>query len=313
VIVDLAAVLEAVDAAGADHRLGLGPEEPVADVHLVTGELGEQAARVFLVEPPVEQVLPGRVAPLGRIVAGRGRIAGAAPVAVAMPGEAREEDVAEHAGFDDALVRRLVDGVVVALVADLEQLAGAPRRRAHALAALDVPGHHLLAQHVQAGLEAGDGNLGVRPQRRRDDHRFERLLLDHLAPFGVVRGLGVATLLEHRVGQGELGRVDVGHGHHVGEGGVGAPEQHAPLATDTDVADAHGAARDRTAGERADAEAGEDGNTGDGPQEGAASGGLFFGSQVHGSSTSAAREAPNRTVRMSSVVRSTRVSGWVAQ
>ena len=230
-----------------------------------------------------------------------------------MPGEPRHEDVAEHAGLDDAFVRRLVDGVVVALVADLEHLAGAPRRGPHALAALDVPGHHLLAQHVQAGLEAGDGDLGVQPERRRDDDAFERLLLDHLAPLGVVRRLGEAALLEHGVGLRQLRRVDVGHRDHVGVGLVGGAQQHAPFAADADVADPHRAAGDRTARQRRRAEAGEDGNAGDGAQEVAPAGGLLFGCQVHGASTSAAREAPNRTVRRSSVVRSTSVSGCAAQ
>ena len=136
---------------------------------------------------------------------------------------------------------------------------------------------------------------------------------DHLAPLGVVRGLGVAALLEHRVGLRQLRRVDVGHRDDVGVGLVGGAEQHAALAADADVADAHRAAGDRAAGQRCRAEAGEDGDAGDGAQEVAAAGGLFFGGQVHRSSTSAARAAPNRTVRRSSVVRSTSVSGWVAQ
>jgi hypothetical protein len=230
-----------------------------------------------------------------------------------MPGEPRHEHVAEHAGFHDAFVGRLVDGVVVALVADFEHLAGAPRRRPHTLAALDVPGHHLLAQHVQAGLEAADGDLGVHPERRRDDDALERLLLDHLAPLGVVRGLGVAALLEHRVGLGELRRVDVGHRDDVRIGRIRRAEQDAALAADADVADAHRTAGDRAARQRRRAEAGDDGDTGDGPQEVAPAGGLLFGCQVHGASTSAAREAPNRTVRRSSVVSSTSVSVYAAQ
>src|SRR5439155_2777492 len=138
---DLAASLrEAVDPAGGQHGLRLRAEEPVDDVHLVAGQLRVEALRVLPEEAPVEQVVEVGIAPLRRVVVGRGRLPLAPPRAVAVPYDARVIDVAELAGPHDALVGGLVHRVVVPLVADLEHPPALALRLQHALAARLVPG-----------------------------------------------------------------------------------------------------------------------------------------------------------------------------
>jgi hypothetical protein len=69
-----------------------------------------------------------------------------------------------------------------------------------------------------------------------------------------VRRLGLAVLLEHRVGERELRRVDVGHRDDVRVGAVGVGEQDATFAADADVADADGPSGDGTPRQRRGAE-----------------------------------------------------------
>jgi len=108
-------------------------------------------------------------------------------------------NLAERARFHHALVRGLVDRVVVALVADLEQLVVPARGVRHGLVALARLGHHLLAQHVLAGVEASGDDLGVHPQRRRGDDRLEVLVLEHVLVFDVVLGGRLLRLVQHLV------------------------------------------------------------------------------------------------------------------
>ena len=86
-------------------------------------ELGQKPLRVPPEEPPVEEVVEGGIAPARGIVARGGRVFLAPPGAVAVPDETRVVDVAQQARLDDALVGGLVDRVVEALVADLEEAA----------------------------------------------------------------------------------------------------------------------------------------------------------------------------------------------
>ncbi len=198
--------------------------------------------RVLPEETPVDQVVVGGIAPArGIVVGGRGLFL-APPGAVPVPDETRMEDVTQGSRLDDALVGGLVDRVVEALIADLEELAGLLGRVDHAAAAGAVPGHHLLAQDVLAGLERADRHLGVQPQRHREDDGLEVLLLDHRLPVLVVRGLRHPRLGHHLVGFLEVSRVDVADGLHVRVGGIGRAEEHPALAAQADVADAHGPA-----------------------------------------------------------------------
>ena len=274
-------VVEPVDAARAHGRDGFSAEEPVDDVDLMAGELGQETAGVAFVEAPVEQMLERGVAPLGRVVIRRGRIAFAAPVAVAMPGDAREVDVAQHTRLDDALEGRLIHRVVVALIADLEDTVRRDGGRAHALAARDIPRHHLLAEDMLAGFEAAHGDVGVRPQRHGDDHGLDVLVRDHVAPFGVVLRRGQAPFLEDFIGLGQLRRVDIGHGQDGAELRIHFAEQHAAFAADPDEPDANRAASDRSLDCRRDAEACQRRHTGDRFQEVPPSDCLLFRRQVH--------------------------------
>ena len=163
-------------------------------------------------------------------------------------------DVPEGAGPDDAVVGRLIHRAVVALVADFEDPPVGLRGGAHPLAAGDVPGHHLLAEHVLAGLEAADREIRMRPERRSHDHRLDVFLLQHLAPVRVVPRHGHRVLLEHRVGQRELRRVDVAERTHLGVLRVDGPELRAPLSADANEPQAHAPARHRTAERRRRAE-----------------------------------------------------------
>ena len=234
-------------------------------------------------------MLERRVAPLRRVVVLRRRLALTPPVAVPVPENAREIDVAEESRLDDAVVRGLVHRVVVALIADLQDLPILQRRLPHAFAARDVPRHHLLAQHVLARVEAPAHDVSVGPEGDRHDDALDVFVGDHVLPVRVVFRGRASLLLQHLVGLRELRRVDVGHRGHGRVGGIDLCEQHAPLASDADEADPHRTAAHGPADGRGGAKAGERGHSGDGLQEVASADRLLFRREVHSSSTRAPR------------------------
>src|SRR5438445_1619272 len=240
-----------------------------------------QAARVAREEPPVDEVVVVGIAPPGRIVVRGRRLALAPPGPVAVPDDARVVEVAELARLDDALVRGLVDRVVVALVADLQDLPGLARGFPHALAAGIVPRHHLLAEHVLARLHAPGRDVGVHPQRGRHDDRLEVLLLEHVLPLGVMARRVEALLLEDLAGLAEGEGVDVGQREHVGIRGVRLLEQHPPLAAHADEAHPHRPSLDRALHGRAGSEGGERRRAREGLEEVAAAELLLLRGQVH--------------------------------
>ena len=106
-----------------------------------------------------------------------------------------------------------------ALMADLKQLAGLVGGLDHFRRELQLVGHLLFAVDMLAGLEAGDGMLGVVAVRRRDDDGVQiRFLLKHF----LVVDVGVDAFL--RVGLDALRRVvavvfpDVADGFEVDAG-----------------------------------------------------------------------------------------------
>lgn len=64
-------------------------------------------------------------------------------------------------------------GIAAALVADLQELAGALGGLHHGAGGLDGVGHHLLAVHRAPGLQAHDGVGRVHEVGRRDEHRLD--------------------------------------------------------------------------------------------------------------------------------------------
>ena len=111
----------------------------------------------------------------------------------------------------------------------------------------DVPRHHLLAEHVLAGVQAADGKIGVHEERRRHDDRLEIFLREHLLPLAVVRGGRQLVPAENRVGLLQLRRIDVAERAHLDEWRLRDPQQRASLAADADEPDADGPALDRSA------------------------------------------------------------------
>ena len=57
VVVGLAAVVVAADGTGGKSGSWVGAEDPVGDVHVVGAELGDEAERPLIVEPPVDEAL----------------------------------------------------------------------------------------------------------------------------------------------------------------------------------------------------------------------------------------------------------------
>ena len=282
VVEDLAVALrKTIDAARRDDGFGSGAEEPVGGVDLVAAELGHQALRVLPVQPPVEQVIPVGVTPLRGAVVGRRRLALAAPRTVAMPGEPDVIDVAERARLDDAVVGGLVHRARQALIGDLEHSVVLARRGEHALAARDVPRHHLLAEHVLAGVETADGEIGVRPERRRHDDRLEILLLEHVLPVGVMARGRPRVLRHHLVGGLEAVRVDVAERAHLGVRRIDVAEQRSALASNADESHANRSARHRALERRRHTERRQCRRAGEHLQEIAPALLDLFGRQVH--------------------------------
>ena len=144
--------------------------------------------------------------------------------------------VAEQSALHDAVVGGLVDRAVAALVANLQNLARLLGGLRHALAAFHVPRHHLFAEHVLAGLEAADRDLGVLPERQADEHRLEILLLEHVGPLDIMRGFGQLPLLQRLVGALQRGGIDVADRANRAVGGIDVVEERASLASDADDA-----------------------------------------------------------------------------
>ena len=189
----------------------------------MAAQLGQQPARVLAVEAPVHQVVPAVVAPGARIEVGRGWLLRAPPGLVAVPGRAHVEDVAQQLRLDHRLVGGLVGGAVEAVVADLQHALGLARLLHHAGAAGDVPGHHLFAQHVFAGLQAGGHDVGVGAKRGRHQHRLQVLLLQHLLVVLVLARLAPAVLDQGGGGVAGVAGVDVAEGAQIDPGLRAAP------------------------------------------------------------------------------------------
>ena len=198
-----------------------------------------------------------------------------------MPGQTDVVDIPDRAGLDDPVVGRLIHRVVVTLVADFEDpvvpLGGHP----HPLASLDVPGHHLLAEHVLAGLQTADGEVRMRPQRWRHDDRFDVFLLQHFAPVRIVARRRHRVLCEHGVRERQLCRIDVAERAHLRVIGVDVPELCAPLGADADESKADAPARHRAAKSRGHAKGRQGWSSRQGPEEVAASLVHLFGGEIH--------------------------------
>ena len=69
--------------------------------------------------------------------------------------------------------RAAVGGIVPLHVGDLQHLAGAVARRRDPVAAGERQGQRLLAQHMQAGFERRDREIGMEGIGRRDHHGVE--------------------------------------------------------------------------------------------------------------------------------------------
>ncbi len=192
------------------------------------------------------------------------------------------EDLAERARLNDAVVARSVERAVVTLIADLEDLAALPGRVAHPLAAGDVPAHHLFAQHVLAGLEAADDEVGMGPQGRRAEHRLDVFFLEHLPVVGVVRRRRLRGLFQHVVGAAERGGIDVGERYDRGELGIEIRQQGAALGADADTPDPHRSAPDRALERAGGAERGECRGAGQRLEEIAPADGHLLWREVHG-------------------------------
>ena len=99
-----------------------------------------------------------------------------------------------------------------ALLAALHDPFGAADRGDHVEAFVDRVRHRLLDVHILAGFHRVDGHPGVPVIGRRDDHRIERLILQHLPV--------VAVLLRARGGEfeagGQVGPVDIADGGDLG-------------------------------------------------------------------------------------------------
>ena len=119
---------------------------------------------------------------------------------------------------------------VAELEADGEESPGALGGGDHRIGLADVDGHRLLAEDVAAGLQGGDGDLGVEGVRRHDDDDVRAGRLEHAL---VVREGGAAKLLGALLGEGGV-RVgdadDLGGGQaegravHPEHGGTGADD-----------------------------------------------------------------------------------------
>src|SRR5579883_1253740 len=94
--------------------------------------------------------------------------------------------VAQQLGEDDALIHRRVEYIVETRIANLEVTMMLLCSGNHLTAALFVVGHHLFAEDMDSSLQETYRNLGVSPERRRNDHHLELFLLLHLPPFGVL-------------------------------------------------------------------------------------------------------------------------------
>src|SRR6185369_1873777 len=115
-----------------------------------------------------------------------------------MPLETHVIDITEHSLLDDVRVSRLVDRVVITLVANLEHALVFSRRINHRLTLIGALRHHLFTEHMLAGVERTDSDLFVRPKRSCDVYCFEIFFLKHLLPVVVLVWFG-PTLLNHHL------------------------------------------------------------------------------------------------------------------
>ncbi len=197
-------------------------------------------------------------------------------------------DVAERAPLHDTLVRGSVDGVVVALVADLEHLVVPLRRVDHAAIAVARLGDHLLAQHVFAGIEACGDDVGVHPERRRGDDRLDGLVFEHRCVLDVVSRGRLSELLQNGIRRGKRVGPDVRHRHDFDEVRVDAAEERAALTADADEPDADAPALDRPLDHRRCAERGNRRHARDRPEKIPAPRRRLFGGEIHASISSVA-------------------------
>ena len=221
-VVHLSAVVVKVLAAEAADGQGMGlAQENRAGVELVAAQLGHQAGAGAVVEPPADQLLQALVAVLREVdvliflgdvglpavevddvagvVSNDDRFAlvveldGTVVVlgvsgggVVAVPQGADVADRAEAAALHE-VIGVVVEGRVVALVADGQNAVFLSGDAAHGLALANGVGHQLFGEDVLAGVHRLDGDRGVQPQGQRDDHRLDVGVGDHL--LGVVVGL----------------------------------------------------------------------------------------------------------------------------
>ena len=173
VVVNVAAVLERIQAAQAHHELGLGTEHPIGDIHLVRSQLGGQAAGELPEQAPVVYV--GRAARLHRP-----QRAGLVDH-VAMPLRMDVMHVAQ-----DALVHHVLHHLVELAVAPLQtglQNLFRPRvgKRAQLVHLIRLEYQALLAEDVPAAQQRIPGQRVMHVERGDDENGVEILAVQQLA------------------------------------------------------------------------------------------------------------------------------------
>src|SRR5215813_10486890 len=108
-------------------------------------------------------MLPIRVAPTARIEIGGRDFFLAPPVAVAVPDQASQVNIAQQSLLDDTVVGGLVDRIVVTLISYLDHSLVSSAGIDHAQAVGLCFGHHLFAEDMFARVETADRDLGMRP------------------------------------------------------------------------------------------------------------------------------------------------------
>ena len=166
------------------HPLGLGAEQPGGDVEEVHAVLDRDA--------PAHLPVPEPVAGVEALVAGQ-------VLQGELPGRA------QHRLLEPA--DQGVQGVAAQRVVDCQPgRPGGPGLGQHLGGVLEPGGQRLLAEHVPAGAERGQGQAGVAGRRGGDGH--------HRDPLVGQQALGLARLdaVDRRQGVGPV-PVPVGHGH----------------------------------------------------------------------------------------------------
>ena len=142
-------------------------------------------------------------------------------------------DLADRSVFDK-LVGLVVQGIVRALMADLQVLTGRSCRLDHLLAVVDRVGHGLFAEHVFAGLQSINGHLRMHPQRRCDQDCFDIFALEKLSVIRMPFGIRIVVSLGNVQPSQQIGREDVAYGHQLDKIRITIFHQHPALTSGPD-------------------------------------------------------------------------------